>query len=54
MEIVRHEDYCEVKQANSSKTVRAEIMEFREQDKLTVVLNKKEEMVNQPSKHNSP
>ena len=40
MEFVRYEDHCEVKQANSSKTVQAEIMEFREQDKLTVVLNK--------------
>ena len=40
MEIVRHEDHCEVKQATSSKTVRAEVMEFREQDRLTVVLNK--------------
>ena len=40
MEIVRHEDHCEVKQANSSKTVKAGILEFQEQVKLTVVLNK--------------
>jgi hypothetical protein len=40
MEITRHEDFCEVQQANSSKTVRAEVMDFKEQDRLTVVLNK--------------
>ncbi len=40
MEIVRHDDYCEVKQANSSKTVRAEILEFKEHDRIIAVLNK--------------
>lgn len=40
MEIVRHDDHCEVKQANSSKSVRAEILEFKEQDRLIAVLNK--------------
>lgn len=40
MEITRHDDHCEVKQANSSKTVRAEILEFKEQDRLVAVLNK--------------
>ena len=40
MEIIRHEDYCDVQQANNSKSVRAEVLDFKEQDKLTVVLNK--------------
>jgi hypothetical protein len=40
MEITRHEDHCEVQQANTSRSVRAEVMEFREQDRLIVVLNK--------------
>ena len=33
-------DTKEIKQVGTSKTVRAEILEFREQDRLTVVLNK--------------
>jgi hypothetical protein len=40
MEISRHDDTCKVQQAGSSKTVDAEIHEFKEQDRLTVVLNK--------------
>ena len=40
MEIIRHEETCIVQQANSSKTVNAEVLEFKEQDRLTVVLNK--------------
>jgi len=40
MEITRHEDHCEVKQANNSKSVRAEILEFKEHDRLIAVLNK--------------
>lgn len=40
MEVVRYGDKCLVKQANSSKTVEAEVFEFKEQDRLTVVLNK--------------
>jgi hypothetical protein len=40
MEISRNEDHCEIKQVGTSKTVRAEILDFREGDRLTVVLNK--------------
>lgn len=40
MEIIRHEDHCEVRQANNSKSVRAEILEFKDQDRLVAVLNK--------------
>jgi hypothetical protein len=40
METVRIDEKCIVKQANSSKTVEAEVFEFKEQDRLTVVLNK--------------
>ncbi len=40
MEIVRHENQCDIIQENSSKSVKAEIMEFKEQEKLIVVLNK--------------
>jgi hypothetical protein len=40
MEIIRHDDHCEVKQANSLKSVLAEVMEFKEQSRLIVVLNK--------------
>jgi len=40
MEISRHEDKCIIKQANTSKSVGAEVFEFKEQDRLTVVLNK--------------
>jgi hypothetical protein len=36
----RFETTCEIKQANSGKTVTAEIMDFNEGRNLTVVLNK--------------
>ena len=36
----RYENTCEIKQANSGKTVIAEIMDFNEGRNLTVVLNK--------------
>jgi hypothetical protein len=36
----RYENTCEVKQANSGKTVMAEVMDFNEGRNLTVVLNK--------------
>jgi hypothetical protein len=36
----RYENTCEIKQANSGKTVTAEIMDFNEGRNLTVVLNK--------------
>lgn len=40
MEVVRYSDKCVIKQVNSSKSVEAEIFEFREQKNLIVVLNK--------------
>ncbi len=40
MEYLTHADRCTVQQANSSKTVEAEVLDFKEKDKLTVVLNK--------------
>jgi hypothetical protein len=40
MEITRHEDKCTIKQANNSKSVEAEVFEFKEKERLTVVLNK--------------
>ena len=40
MEIIRHDTTCKVQQAGSSKLVDAEVHEFKEQDRLTVVLNK--------------
>lgn len=40
MEVTRHESKCLVKQANTSKEVEAEIFDFKEKDRLTVVLNK--------------
>jgi hypothetical protein len=40
MEIIRHESKCSVKQANSNKEVEAEVFDFKEKDRLTVVLNK--------------
>lgn len=36
----RYENTCEIKQANSGKTVVAEIMDFNKGRNLTVVLNK--------------
>ena len=40
MEVMRYSDKCVIKQVNSSKSVEAEIFEFREQKNLIVVLNK--------------
>jgi hypothetical protein len=40
MEVVRHSETCTVKQANSGRTVEAVVHEFKEQQNLTVVLNK--------------
>jgi hypothetical protein len=40
MEIVRVDTKCQVKQANSSKLVEAEVHEFKEKNRLVVVLNK--------------
>ncbi len=39
-EVLRHSNTCIIKQANSSKTVEAEVHEFKDKDRLTVVLNK--------------
>jgi len=40
MEVIRYSDKCVIKQVNSSKSVDAEVFEFREQKNLIVVLNK--------------
>lgn len=40
MKIVRHGNTCILKQASSSKQVEAEVFEFKDHDKLTVVVNK--------------
>jgi len=40
MEVVRYSDKCNIKQVNSSKSVEAEVFEFKEQKNLIVVLNK--------------
>jgi hypothetical protein len=40
MEVTRYGETCTVKQANSNKTVEAAVHEFKEQQNLTVVLNK--------------
>lgn len=40
METIRHSDTCTVKQAVSGKIVEAVVHEFKEQNKLIVVLNK--------------
>ena len=40
MEIVRYSDKCIVKQDKSTKEVEAEILEFKEQKNLRVVINK--------------
>jgi hypothetical protein len=40
MEVVRYGETCTVKQANSSKTVEAIVYEFKEKERLIVVLNK--------------
>jgi hypothetical protein len=40
MEITRVDTTCQVKQANTSKLVKAEVHEFKDKEKLVVVLNK--------------
>lgn len=40
MEVIRYGDTCVVKQDKSSKTVEAVVFDFKEQQNLTVVLNK--------------
>jgi flagellar biosynthesis/type III secretory pathway ATPase len=40
MEIVRYGDKCTIKQPDSGKEVEAEVFEFKEKQKLIVVLNK--------------
>lgn len=40
MEITRVDTKCQVKQANTSKLVEAEVHEFKDKEKLVVVLNK--------------
>ena len=40
MEVVRYGETCTVKQANTGKSVEAEVFDFKEQKNLTVVLNK--------------
>jgi hypothetical protein len=39
-EILRYSDTCSVKQTSSGKVVEAEVHEFKDKDRLTVVLNK--------------
>ena len=40
MEITRVDSKCLIKQANNSKVVEAEVHEFKEKERLIVVLNK--------------
>jgi hypothetical protein len=40
MEVSRHGNKCTIKQAGTSKVVEAEVHEFKDKDRLTVVLNK--------------
>lgn len=40
MDIIRVDSKCLIKQANTSKLVEAEVHEFKEKDRLIVVLNK--------------
>lgn len=40
MEVTRVDTKCQVKQANTSKLVEAEVHEFKEKERLVVVLNK--------------
>lgn len=40
MEITRVDSKCLIKQANNSKVVEAEVHEFKEKERLVVVLNK--------------
>jgi hypothetical protein len=37
---IRHSETCKVRQANTSKLVDAAVHEFKDRDRLTVVLNK--------------
>jgi hypothetical protein len=39
-DILRHSETCKVRQANTSKLVDAAVHEFKDKDRLTVVLNK--------------
>jgi hypothetical protein len=39
-DIIRHSETCKVRQANTSKLVDAAVHEFKDRDRLTVVLNK--------------
>jgi hypothetical protein len=39
-DIIRHSETCKVRQANTSKLVDAAVYEFKDRDRLTVVLNK--------------
>ena len=39
-DIIRHSETCKVRQANTSKLVEAAVHEFKDKDRLTVVLNK--------------
>lgn len=40
MEVIRHDDKCLVKSSRSSNPVEAEILDFTNQEKMTVVINK--------------
>lgn len=40
MEVIRYGDKCMLIQENTGKEVEAEVFEFKEQSKLTVVVNK--------------
>jgi hypothetical protein len=39
-EILRHSETCKVRQANTSKLVDAAVHEFKDKDRLIVILNK--------------
>jgi hypothetical protein len=39
-DILRHSETCKVRQANTSKLVDAAVHDFKDKDRLTVVLNK--------------
>ena len=41
---LRHSDTCQVKQTSSNKLVEAVVQDFREQEMLTVILNKSVKM----------
>lgn len=40
MEVIRVDSKCQVRQANSSKSVEGEVHEFKDKERLVVVLNK--------------